>query len=470
MQPLSRATIPKFASSRFVRITLYILVIAFSLFLLATQVGISRSDLYFDEQGYVRLADLIRAQGFRYYADDLRTFGYPLFLALIGTILPQAPFISAVIVVQFLLHCLTAFLATACLERLVSPRKLPWGVKWLCFALVQLAPPILKLTGYLLTDSLSVVLFTLLVYACVTPSRLRVFWVSLVLALAIVVRPFYQIWSLIFVGVVIVLYLLSRGIEALQTHQPLSFGGLRRTGAFRSILLATLPLLLIVGLQYFFTYRQEQRIDLVGTRANEGGDFHLSVSTYEVKYETYIGSSDHSAGVIYMLQANKQLVDQLIVDTGSSSPLSFLIHYPLQAVYTYVLKTVGFFQDYEWRVFRLTLDHPVNDVFLYGLVFLTLFVFVNLSFLMAIRPNLRDVVHWPPLSVILLIAIDLHIFLYSIPTRPETRYIVPTFPILVSLALSLLVTKRNWKTLGATILISAGLYLWAYQVMISAMT
>jgi hypothetical protein len=434
---------------------------------------INTNQQYFDEAYYANLATFINEHGLFAFHDGNRTYGYPLIVAIVQRIqtslFPLRRLSTFVGLFQFVFHTLTALLAVACMDRLRKGEPPHQTTsKLLCFAVIQLAPLLLSMTKNFLSDSLTTFFQTLFVFLLLTPHRFRPFLIGLVLAAMIVIRPFYGGWSIAFVLILVMILTVSKAARILRNHERIQLNRLQRAHTARTAFQVILPIAIIVGLQFFFIYRLEGYVSLTGEIANDAAQAQLTQGIYGIKYEGYVGGSDHAPPVWYIYDKAKSLADKLAEQEGRATVWQLVLHYPLDALQVFALKAIGLFQNYEWAIYRTQLVNSVSFIFLYGLLFFVFFVYINITVLSSLPTSLPEIAKLSPPMVVLMI-IDLSILLYSVFTVPETRFAMPILPILTALAIHFAVTRRNWRGLMFSVLSATAGYIGTYQVLLASL-
>lgn len=128
-------------------VTLTAIALAFLFFLYG------RQGFYWDAAVYVRLGERIATQGLFQFQDDTRTFGYPLFIAviyLLSTFL-VLPLQLLVFIFQLFVFLSICFFAVRIFRDLFQNT----GLAFILFALLALNPFLLIYTGVILSDLLS---------------------------------------------------------------------------------------------------------------------------------------------------------------------------------------------------------------------------------------------------------------------------------------------------------------------------
>ena len=152
----------------------------------------SYPSLIYDSYGYSRLAQNLITEGLMGAANESRTYGYPLFVAICcGFLRPPPEVVRLLVFVVQLVFYLAACAAAARSFARAFPRR---GVATVFYAAAVLNPVLLARTTEVLTDLLSAVLVLLAVILSVDPARARRPVASAVGALlcaglAAVVRP-----------------------------------------------------------------------------------------------------------------------------------------------------------------------------------------------------------------------------------------------------------------------------------------
>ncbi len=421
---------------------------------------------YRDAGVYLLLADKIKQNGLFVFYDDVRTYGYPLFLTIIkqvaATIAPAADPLEIIIQVQFVFHTGTALLAVALLDKL-SERKTSFTLRLICFALIELNVVLLGLTRDILTDSITVFLVTLLVWLLISAMRFKWLFIGLVLAVSIVVRPFNQVWGLLFLGTCGSL-LFAR--QVLQHGLQSTIDTIRQTGIKRPLLIGLqvlMPLLIIVGLQYWLIFQVESRVNLVGKLATQIADWNSQAGVFYYKYETFAGDQSRSSSVFYVFDTGAKQAAKLRDAAGNMSILNYALTHPVDTAYVFLVKAIGLFQSYELSTYRMALENTANFVFVWGFIPLLGLVYAHWSVLLNVRKMLtgsRAAFY----GLIVLAAADLYLILYTIFTIPETRFMAPVFPALTVCGIVAATTQRRRNLLFAAIL-TFGIYLLAFEIL-----
>ncbi len=429
---------------------------------------IVRTPLYFehyDSYAYLNLAENIRQHGLLSFYNDFRTYGYPVFLALIqqlaALIAPTAEPLQVIALVQFVLHSGAALLSVTLIEKL-SERKTSFIFRITCFALVELNAVLLGLTRDILTESVTVFVIMLFIELLLSDVRLKWALLGLTLGIAIIVRPVHQVWGLAFLLAAGLLFCIRRVMQhgAQSTWNQMRQIDLKRLTIV--VLQIAVPLLVIVGLQYFFVYQAENKINLVGTRATELAVKHLNASVYDYKYETYVGTGPHSPKLFYCFEKGEAQATAICAGQDSLNLFQYFVTYPFDTVYVLIVKTVGIFQSYEWSTYRQTTTSYPNLVFIWGLIPLLGLVVAHHNLLRQWRKMLTTS-YANFCRILVLVAADLYLVLYILFTIPETRFMAPMLPALTVCGLSTIATPLSPRY-HRTLLIIAGLTFIMYML------
>jgi hypothetical protein len=433
----------------------------------------------YDAGQYFRISDTITRDGLGAIEVNFRTYGYPLFIALARQLHDllnlQFDLLNFVVLLQFIFHTATSFLAMLILRQQARPRKLPFALGLTCFTLVQLNPLLLDLTHDILTETLATIAITLFFWAMFATTPVKYVLIGTSLAISIVVRPYFESFALAFGGLLVVLTVLRSVIN--HRLYNCSRAGLARKGLNGLIFRASIalvqvlaPMLLIVGLQYMLVYNAEGHFAVVGKRfTTEAAQNLTTLGVYVYKYETYTGPEPVSRQVFYYDGDHKANAERMVAAEGGVNLLSYAAGYPLAAAQTVLIKTVGAFQSYEWSTYRLSVENSPNYMFVFGLLIFSLFVFLNMSMFLSIvrgvRQPLRESESIPFQIVVLWAAVNLIVFSYSFLSPVETRFIVPAFPILTATALYMIWRTGDRRTIIIALIVATTLYLVTYQVL-----
>jgi len=151
--------------------------------------------LIFDAEIYSRLSFAVETD--REIYSPLRTYGYPLFLYLARILsFNKIPWVEWVWKVQWLLHVATAFLAVGLGENLAKTFNLEISrfSRLVIFGLVQLNFCLLPLAFEILTESLTIFLITLFLWAMTAQFSSSRIVMGLAAGAAAVTRPFYGVF------------------------------------------------------------------------------------------------------------------------------------------------------------------------------------------------------------------------------------------------------------------------------------
>lgn len=461
----------------------YAAIVLASFFLISAA---TRTPIFTDYDAglYLVISNTISRDGLGAIEINLRTYGYPLFIALARQLHDllnlSVDLLNFVVLLQFIFHTMTSFLAMLILQQQAAPRKIPFTLGLVCFALVQFNPLLLGLTHDILTETLATASITVFFWAMFATTRFKYALLGTSLAIAIVVRPYFESFTLAFGGLLLGLVVLRfvttyRLYDVAQIPRVRALMGQwitkrRLVSAGAKFLQVLVPIVLIVGQQYVLVYNAEGHFALVGRRfTTEAAGILSTLGVYVYKYETYTGPEPVSRQVFYYDGDHKANAERMVAAEGGVNLLSYAAGYPLAAAQTVLIKTVGAFQSYEWSTYRLSVENSPNYVFVFGLLIFGLFVFLNLSmFLNVVRgarqahPGSESI---PFQTVVLWGAINLIVLSYSFLSPVETRFIVPAFPILTATALYVIWRTGDRRPLIIAMIIATMLYLVTYQVL-----
>lgn len=404
--------------------------------------------IIWDAWGYVEHSWQIEKQ-LNFY-NPLRTYGYALFLFLarqVAVMINLVPWISFVFFIQFVLHTATSFLAVAILRILATqigqkpsnPRTL------LCFFLVQLNFYLLPLCFEILTDSSSTFLLTATTYFLVSRGSYRHLLVGLTSGALIITRPYYGPFFLVMIFLFGISWFLSqkkRGSTSLE-----------------NVFQVLIPLIILVGFQFYLNFKYEGRLSLAGTSAGSARGLHLRLGPISYKYET-LGKHSGTPVVIYF---DEKLRDKIVMRDSNSSAGWVLLKNWISVVRVIFIKIVGLFQSFEWGLYRTNSQTSFsNPVFLFG--FLNFFLFgCCLTHLLSF--NLREFKsHESRTAYLVSLGVIIHVGLYAFLTVPETRFNAPILPVTCALGL-LAVQRMNRKNLAVTLLCCLVLYSYSFIVL-----
>jgi hypothetical protein len=408
-----------------------------------------------DADGFSRLSEVLLRE--RFFWDSTRTYGYPLFLAIIRGLLPgSVDWIPVVKLIQFVLHTCTAVLAVKILDRLaaVEEREVSSWARVLTFALVQFNLLLLAILQEILTDSISVFFITIFFYGVIAQEWWKWGIAGLALGIAAVIRPFYLNYAIAFT-LVVSSWWVAAHIRSLRSAMEMNL--------LRKAALIGIPFLILIGSQFMQVWHYEERIAFTGEAAASWTNIHLDGSYYYYKHESFVGSNDRSPHIPYY---NSRRLVRFQNRDPEESILLLTVLDPLGTIYMSILKTVALFQNYEWSVYRTTLLNTyTHPIFIYGFVMLYQFSTLILAFIMRFKEmfSARRMAFNA-----LFTGIMLHVFLYSLLTIPESRFIVPIFPILTTCTIYSIWSKPDKRILIASLVISLILYAYTYIELIAA--
>jgi hypothetical protein len=285
----------------------------------------------YDAWGYHYLSEILRTKGLLAWPTDLRTYGYPAFLALLSGFrgLPPEETRLAAFAVQLAIHLGACAFVARRLARLYRSESV--GV-W-AFAVGALNPVLLLHTSEVLSDLLSAVLSQLAVALCwrmpdrssrLTPAA-SAFLSLLCAGAAVAVRPANAIVALALLSVWIV-----RGL----LWSELSFAG-----AFGAAAGLTLPLLP----QLLLNWRLFGKVNPL-----------IVHSLYRLQTQWGMGAIKY--GTLVMPGRSPFLVYVNPLYRGDVTPESFLRHHPLEYLGTLALHVFAML-DYDYPFTFITRFH-----------------------------------------------------------------------------------------------------------------
>jgi hypothetical protein len=438
----------------------------------------------YDAGLYLLISNTISRDGLGAIEINLRTYGYPLFIALARQLHDllnlSVDLLNFVVLLQFIFHTVTSFLTMLILRQQAAPRKIPFALGLACFALVQFNPLLLGLTHDILTETLATATITVFFWAMFATTPVKYVLIGTSLAISIVVRPYFESFALAFGGLLLGLVVL----RFVTTYRLYDVAKIPRVRALlgqwitkrrfvsvgAKLLQVLVPIVLIVGPQYMLVYNAEGHFALAGRRfTTDAARILTTLGVYVYKYETYTGPEPLSRQVFYYDGDHKVIAERMVAAEGGVNLLSYAAGYPLAAAQTVLIKTVGAFQSYEWSTYRLSVENSPNYVFVFGLLIFSLFVFLNMSTFLSIvrgmRQPLPESESIPFQIVVLWAAVNLIVFSYSFLSPVETRFIVPAFPILTATALYMIWRTGDRRTIIIALIVATTLYLVTYQVL-----
>ncbi len=407
---LTRVTTPlqRLIARSSARIGLYLIVIIAS-YLVITVVVRTPIQLVGDAAGYDLFARDIRTLGLFGQIDlSIRTYGYPLFLVIIQAVIsalsPGVSYLEAVAFVQFVLHTIAALISVNLFAHLLGRGKANFAACFSCFVLIQCNPLLLGLTRDLLTDCLSVFLTMLFLRLLVSRVRFKALGLGTLLGLLIVVRPFYEVWGILFIGCL----LLWLGARVLIQHRAAWRAPLQKIGRKQVIGMCgwvfgfLTPCLMIVGLQLIMVYQYEHKIGLIGWQGSNYAAYNLCRGSFSYKYETYLGNT-HPPEVFYTFAYFSKPTETRCEDRSTNLWVRQEITHPIDSAFLFTVKAVGMFQNYEWSTYRQTLDNRFDLLVMWGLIPFFCLVYANWAALSRWREHLREPASYPWLVVLLAI-------------------------------------------------------------------
>jgi len=436
------------------------------------------SIIFGDASSYVVLAGNILYGGLQNFYDIQRTYGYPFMLAVVE-ILEKFLGISAlssVIFVQYGMLVLTAWFSTRLLIRLLR-HECPRWLKWLTFLLILWNPLLLGSIWDLLPDLPGMFLVMLGIMALLSRSQWRFFWVSAVCAALIVTKPLYYYW-IIAAGILLVVYYIlfhrpsgeatvSRLDDLREAVQKIRL----RTALFVMGQIA-LPLILILGMQFYHVWKNEQIISLYSRVLNkEFIETQLELSVAWYKRETYQLADD---GVIGYIDLKREEDFRRFMESFSENRVEGVVQYLLSDIpstmHSMLVRLVGIFQSYEWSTYRQATFVAPTYPFWWGLFLFTLFIY-TLFYWCRHRFGLSVHVGFVGLNrsiwMMFFILIYSFIPIYVI-TNAEPRYLFPVLPLLTLLGIAAIYQERpKWALAGVAVLCTV-IYFYVLQVLVAS--
>ncbi len=441
----------------------YLIVIAISYLIVVLVIRSEMSgELYYDAGQYNRIAEFMRERGL--FVGNTRTYGYPVFLNFVYLITPNTVnFTDGVGFIQFLLHIVTALATVYTLSKLAERAgfSLKRWHRLVCFALIQLNPLLLAMTQEVLTDSITVLGVTVFLVICMARVRYQILLVALVIAILTIIRPFHLNWSIAFFALWAGLFVFGTLINStFKAHKE--FLDTHASKIFPQLLMGAFILLIILSVQLWRVYTVDREFNLVTQWERDYIPLHLTETTFVYKYETYVGEDNTLSATVYYINEARQIDGEFSI----GDTLRRYAEDPLGAFNMITGKTIGLFQNYEWSVYRQTRENPANHpVFFAGLLLFTAFLYINQHFIL--NYNRQMAINASFLAVFVLI--NSYIFLYSILTVPESRFIYPVFPALTAGMMFILLKERDIRPLFYTFVIATTLYILIYQVLLETM-
>ncbi len=381
-----------------------------------------KNKFLYDAGGYYYLSLDIENWG-QFYS-SIRTFGYPFFLYLVRQLAIATntfPWLTFLFIVQFSIHTLTSFLTLGIYNHLLIKTQKQASPAWgfLIFALSQLNLVLLPFAFEILTENLSIFLFTLAIYWFTSENKHRFVFMGFALGLATLIRPFYGPLSLI-CGFALVLFVLR--------PQNFTWSFLKRSVS--PVLQFGLPFLIICSPQIYLIHKHENRFSLVGESAHHAGKAHLNLGQIVMKFETH--GLDKAKPLIVYLDTDRQ--KDLLNLSIRSSPLTFFFSRFGDSMDLILHKTIALFQNFEWSVFRTGgAPNPLHPVFIFGFVHFSFLFWILMYLLPGLKTWFQRNEGSVPVFSFVGTSLLLHLFLYSVPTVPESRYIAPVLPGLIAL-------------------------------------
>jgi hypothetical protein len=411
-----------------------------------------------DAPTYQNPAEQILSSGNLY--DPLRTYGYPLYLALISRISPGDSAIDLARRGQFLFHTYTAFLAVGIFANLRkdNTKETQW-LKLLVFSLVILSPILLPLTHEILTESLAVFFVTLFCWAVTIPNK-KWSWpvAGFALGVAAIIRPFHHNLAL----VLAVLYAVLFCVDSIQKKRE----RLTIWLSLKKGVMILIPFLVIVATQYAVVYNTEGTFAFVGEQMRGFQDTHLIEGFYSYKYETLL-SADYQPPLYYFSPERKEIITHAAPESMYEIASEYL-RVPLSTIHMTAIKVVGLFQNYDWSyTYRLSADNSnvTHPIFVYGFVIVYGLVYLIQYNMAEHRKLLGELLSG---YAFLLAIIMLYLLVYGALTVPESRFIAPIIPILTVATIYTLIRDHYRSRLLFSFLVSIVLYAITYHTLVTS--
>lgn len=429
----------------------------------------TRIALVGDAAQYMVLSNQILENGFFNYNHPTRTYGYPLFLALLqAAVIPiRLNIPESVALIQFFIHIGTCLLATSLLMRL-SGLKVTARQRTLWFLFFFISPPLLALTREMLTETWTIFCVTAFFWCFTSVSRWRYTWMSLALAFSMVLRPYHLIWAIVVLVSGGVIYTLFRFFSR-NRQQPPKTSKTKPLLWWVILLQWGIPLVLIVGVQLFFGSRGSGRLGFTGAGADDYIQLHIELATYVYKYETLVINNDQLYPILYYADGLRETTNHMKANQQTVNPLTMLLANPAGMIAQWIFKAVGLFQNYDPMTYRLTSDKYLSLTFFWGLIPLCLLINALLSAGLECYRIIRRKPILPPLTLliwIMLYAAIVYIGIYAVVTAPETRFVAPVLPIVMLTGVVIYLHRPQRLVLAFSACLTAVLYGTAFFLMI----
>lgn len=447
----------------------YLLVIALSYAAVVTVMPMStRSG---DQDAYLVEARKINTGGLSTYIPDTSAYGYPLFLAAMLQ-LADATGMNAsdlIMLVQFAFHTGIAFLGLAILDKL-SPGA-PFGMRLLCFVLIQANPVLLGLTRLFLTDSLTVFPVTVMLWGVVYQPKGKYLLFGTALGAAMILRPFHQVWFMAWIvgGLVVAVF------RGRRMHRPLSWTirqGLPANFRQGALMAAhcLIPLAGILTPQMLTVYQAENRIGLSGSEAGIWAQRHLALGLFLYKYETFSADGVHAYPIRYLNKRGLLNIQERMAQPRDSIVVVLLTDIPGMIITLPVVKLAGIFQNYDWSVYRTDINNQFTLVTAWGGVIFFLFLYMLQSFLFRLRVRIKAADGLLNIPLMLFLGVSAYVWLYVLFTAPEGRFVAPAIPALVALAFHRILLEKSPRRLVLTAIAACVLYLLTFIILAESVT
>lgn len=396
-----------------------------------------------DSSDYILYAETLLSGRYQLVM-SLRTYGYPLFIMLCQFVgqLFSLSLPTSLIIGQFLLHLATARVAAWVAKQLLGEK--PRWVSWLIFAAIAWNPYLLAAASQSLTESFSAACLTFTL-AVILEYLLRPrLWLLLVIGALVgfctLVRPYHLVWGVLFLGSCVLIY------RASLWHRRY-----RLTPALKKLALLSAGFILVAGSQIVLNRLYPPPPDAPTPRSlMDELAFHVINGIFTYRYETAFNPAEQSVRAVYYYNAT--LYDD------PAHPVKFLI--PL-------IKVISLFQQHDVSVYRTSFGIVSPLMFGTGLVMWCFFCYALLKIVPEWWQSKGPHTHQP--RHVLMLALVLYIALYATLTIPETRYIVPIYPVLSVLALVYAYEERRWSPLIVSVCLGIGLYLLTAYILLDSL-
>lgn len=431
--PLQPAVTSRFLTrQRLFEACAYLLMIALSY--VAVVGAMPLASLVGDQNDYLKQAQQINELGLGVYVPDTSAYGYPLFMA--GMVqLARVTGLTAtevIMLAQFAIHTVSSLIGLAILTGLKPDVTFP--VRLVTFGLIQGNPVLLGLTRLFLTDSIAILPITVLLWCVVYQPRGKYLIAGTALGTAMVLRPFHQIWFISWIAGCVVLAFL-RGRRMRYSIRWMVRQALPQSWQQGFLIAAhfLVPLLGVLAPQVITVYHAENRIALSGSEAGIWAQRHIGLGLFVYKYETFVGDGSRGQPVQYMNDESILNIEAALKKDTPDTQSIVVSELPALVLPLPILKLAGIFQNYEWSVYRDSLENRLNLVVVWGGIIFYLFLYSLQSFLRhwRYRPQRSEALLNAPL--VLFLAMSAYVFLYVLFTAPEGRFIAPIIPGLVAL-------------------------------------